>query len=246
MASIYNIQEELFDIFNQIEENEGELTPELEEALSIKQEEFENKIKSYSCVVRQLECDLNAIKEEKARLDTLKKSKEKTIERLKKIMAEAINLFGDTSKTGTKFIDYGTGKVSLRNTTSVEVDEESVKNFTNRFILYFKHMNFCNTLDQLDTEKDIINHCNNFISNDNDECLNISVEDLTNLDADFTVKANLADLLRTEDGLNLIKTLARYKNNFTAKPNISKNELKNLDKLPSFTNINTKQSVIIK
>ena len=30
MANIFNIQQELFDIFNQIEENEGELTPELE------------------------------------------------------------------------------------------------------------------------------------------------------------------------------------------------------------------------
>ena len=38
--NIYQIKTELLDIFDQIEENEGELTPELEEQLAITQEDF--------------------------------------------------------------------------------------------------------------------------------------------------------------------------------------------------------------
>ena len=54
------------------------LTPELEESLKITQDEFKDKIQAYTAVVKQLEVDLAAIKDEKARLDSLKKSKEKT------------------------------------------------------------------------------------------------------------------------------------------------------------------------
>ena len=38
MSNIYNIQQDLLALFGAIEDNEGDLTPELEEALAIKQE----------------------------------------------------------------------------------------------------------------------------------------------------------------------------------------------------------------
>ena len=111
MANIYNIQQYLFSIFDELEENGGELTPELEEQLNITQEQFKSKIKDYSNVVKMLENDIVAIKEEKARLSDFQKSKEKAIERLKKIMVEAIENFGDTTKSGGKYVDYGTCQV---------------------------------------------------------------------------------------------------------------------------------------
>ena len=122
MSNIFNIKNELLAIFDELEENEGELTPELEEKLNITQEEFRDKIKSYSNVVKMLENDIANIKEEKTRLSDLQKSKEKSIERLKKIMVESIEMFGDTTKPGSKFIDFGTGKVSVRQTQAVEVE----------------------------------------------------------------------------------------------------------------------------
>ena len=123
MASIFNIQQDLYSIFDSIEENEGEITPELEKALTIKREEFSTKIQGYVAFIKQLELDNKGIKEEIARLKELQKSKEKTIDNLKKIMAMAIDAFGDTNKSGTKFLDYGTGKVSIRKSDSIEVDE---------------------------------------------------------------------------------------------------------------------------
>lgn len=47
MANIYNITAELEDIFIELEENGGELTPELEERLAITQESLTSKLDSY-------------------------------------------------------------------------------------------------------------------------------------------------------------------------------------------------------
>ena len=146
MANIYNIQQELLAIFDELEENGGELTPELEEQLNITQEQFKSKIKDYSNVIKMLENDIAAIKEEKARLNDLQKSKEKNMERLKKIMVEAIENFGDTTKSGGKYVDYGTGKVSVRNSQAVEVEEDSVNRFVNRLITSLKWYNENNQL----------------------------------------------------------------------------------------------------
>ena len=63
MANIYQISQELLAIFDELEENGGELTPELEEQLNITREEFKDKIKSYSNVVKMLENDIVDIKE---------------------------------------------------------------------------------------------------------------------------------------------------------------------------------------
>ena len=161
MASIFNIQQDLYAIFNSIEENEGELTPELEEALNIKREEFSTKIQGYVAYIKQLELDNKGIKEEIARLKDLQKSKERIIDNLKKIMAMAINEFGDTNKSGTKFLDYGTGKVSIRKSDSIEVDEEGTKQFVNRFFRYFNWLHFTNTANQQELDvKDIVDFCN--------------------------------------------------------------------------------------
>ena len=83
MSNIYNIQQNLLSIFEQIEENEGELTPELELALQINQANFKNKVRDYTKVIQQFETDIKAIKEEKDRLNSLQKSKENTINSLK-------------------------------------------------------------------------------------------------------------------------------------------------------------------
>ena len=58
MSNIYNIQQNLLSIFEQIEENEGELTPELELALQINQANFKNKVRDYTKVIQQFETDI--------------------------------------------------------------------------------------------------------------------------------------------------------------------------------------------
>ena len=254
MVSIYNIQQNLLDIFNQIEENYGEITPELEEQLNISKDEFEDKIKSYTCVIHQLESDLCAIKEEKARLDSIKKSKEKTIESLKRIMVEAIQLFGNTSKSGTKFIDYGTGKVSLRKSESIEIDDDKLKVFTNRFISYFSWLRYQNTFDQTELDcKEITDYCNQAHGNDFDEDAilpDFTEDDMAKIQADLDFRISLKDIITTEKGRSLIRAILEYNTVVSAKPVVDKkaikDEVKSDNTIPTFATYVVKQNVTIK
>lgn len=253
MASIFNIQQDLYAIFNSIEENEGELTPELEEALTIKREEFSTKIQGYVAYIKQLELDNKGIKEEIARLKDLQKSKERTIDNLKKIMAMAINEFGDTNKSGTKFLDYGTGKVSIRKSDSIEVDEEGTKQFVNRFFRYFNWLHFTNTANQQELDvKDIVDFCNKTKQDDEENVIetNYTDDDLNNLQANLDFKVNLKDLITNPDGLKLINSLLDYKVLATIKPSVDKTEVKKEVKsngeIPTFAKYVIKDNVVIK
>ena len=253
MASIFNIQQDLYAIFNSIEENEGELTPELEEALTIKREEFSTKIQGYVAYIKQLELDNKGIKEEIARLKDLQKSKERTIDNLKKIMAMAINEFGDTNKSGTKFLDYGTGKVSIRKSDSIEVDEEGTKQFVNRFFRYFNWLHFTNTANQQELDvKDIVDFCNKTKQDDEEDVIetNYTDDDLNNLQANLDFKVNLKDLITNPNGLKLINSLLDYKVLATIKPSVDKTEVKKEVKsngeIPTFAKYVIKDNVVIK
>lgn len=253
MASIFNIQQDLYSIFSSIEENEGELTPELEEALTIKREEFSTKIQGYVAFIKQLELDNKGIKEEIARLKDLQKSKERTIDNLKKIMAMAINAFGDTNKSGTKFLDYGTGKVSIRKSDTIEVDEEGTKQFVNRFFRYFNWLHFTNTVNQQELDvKDIVNFCNKIKQDDEEDVVetDYTEDDLANLQANLDFKVNLKDLIINPDGLKLINSLLDYKILATIKPSVDKTEVKKEVKsngeIPTFAKYVIKDNVIIK
>lgn len=253
MASIFNIQQDLYAIFDSIEENEGEITPELEEALTIKREEFSTKIQGYVAYIKQLELDNKGIKEEIARLKDLQKSKERTIDNLKKIMAMAINEFGDTNKSGTKFLDYGTGKVSIRKSDSIEVDEEGTKQFVNRFFRYFNWLHFTNTANQQELDiKDIVDFCNKTKQDDEEDVIetNYTDDDLNNLQANLDFKVNLKDLITNPDGLKLINSLLDYKVLATIKPSVDKTEVKKEVKsngeIPTFAKYVIKDNVVIK
>lgn len=253
MPSIFDIQQDLYVIFSIIEENEGEITPELEEALTIKKEEFNTKIKSYVGFIKQLELDNKGIKEEIARLKDLQNSKEKTIDKLKKIMAVAINDFGDTTKAGTKFLDYGTGKVSIHKSDVIEVDEAGTKQFVNRFFRYFNWLHFTNTTDQQQLDvKDIIDFCNKTKQDDEEDIVETDYtdDDLTNLQASLDFKVNLKDLITNPNGLKLINSLLDYNVLATVKPSVNKTEIKNEVKsngeIPTFAKYVIKDNVVIK
>ena len=225
MSNIFNIKQELLSIFDELEENGGELTPELEEQLNITQEEFRDKIKSYSNVVKMLENDIVDIKAEKTRLNDLQKSKEKTIERLKKIMIDAVELFGDTTKSGSKYLDYGTGKVSIRNTQVVEVEEDITDRFVNRFLTCLRWYQQNNQLDTI-TSSDVLEYCNSKSPNEEDEEITVlSEEDIAQIKADINLDIPISELLTTERGMKLAKALAEY-SVFTCKSKISKTDIK--------------------
>ena len=66
--SLYEIQDELQQIIDNIEENGGEVDEFTEEALKIKQEEFESKIESYCNAITMLKSEAECCKNEKQRI----------------------------------------------------------------------------------------------------------------------------------------------------------------------------------
>lgn len=254
MNNIFNIEQKLLAIFDELEENEGDLTPELEEQLNITQEQFKSKIKDYSNVVKMLETDITAIKEEKARLSDLQKSKEKNIERLKKIMVEAIEKFGDTTKSGGKYVDYGTGKVSVRNSQAIEVEEDSVNRFVNRLITSLKWYNENNQLHNgLVDPIDVIAFANSKTQEEEDDNVEVDLydtKDTENLAISVDLDIDIPTLLTTEKGINLAKALLDY-NIFSIKAKADKKGIKDEAKseqhfMPVFAKLVTNKSISIK
>lgn len=117
--SIFNIQQEYINLLNQLEESDGELTPELEQALAINEQELEVKSIGYAQVVRKVESDIDIIAAEIKRLQALKKSKESTVERLKTTVENAMQLYGINT------IQFSTMQLSLRKSESVHINDES-------------------------------------------------------------------------------------------------------------------------
>ena len=66
MANIYNITAELEDIFLELEENGGKLTPELEERLAITQESLKFKLDSYRKAYTVLNLEAESCKKRRA------------------------------------------------------------------------------------------------------------------------------------------------------------------------------------
>lgn len=124
--NIYNISNALQNIFYEIEENGGELTPEFEEALSISQKDFKDKVKQYANVIKLINGDCSTIDTEIKRLKAYKESKKKLKERLSKILIKAIDMFGEHTKSGGSYVDLGTEKVSVRNSTKIETYDEDI------------------------------------------------------------------------------------------------------------------------
>lgn len=249
MANIYQLSNELLAIFNEIEDNGGEITPEIDEQLAITQQSFKNKIKSYTDVIKMLENDIVSIKEEKSRLNDLQKSKEKTIERLKKIIINAVEMFGDTTKSGSKFIDYGTGKVSIRKTEAIEINEESINNFVSRYIAGLTWYNMQNQLDRgIINPDDLIRYANQTEDSEVSD-LNFSINDVYKLDASIDLRVPIKELLESETGFTLAKALINF-NNFNIKATANKADIKREAKLthelPIYAKLVENQSVTIK
>lgn len=224
--NIWQIQQDLLDIFNELEENGGELTPELEEKLAVTQEDFKNKVKSYGEVIKSLKGEIDIIDKETTRLKELKDAKNKVIERLSKVIAEAITKFGDETKSGGKFLDYGTGKISVRNTEKVEINTDrtdriakSVLNYING-LAYTRELYGVSKISYEDLKK-------------GEGLEDVEYNDLANIPATLTFDVNLKELLQNE-GVYFMQTFFNLITNYKVKSNVNKTFMKNVIKKDLF------------
>jgi hypothetical protein len=115
MLTLREITHEQRLLLEQINENEGELTPVMEEALTINQENLQAKTESYVVVINKLEDYGESLDKEIKRLTAKKKAIEHSLSFLKSNLKMAIQLFGPVQ---TPF-----NKISLRKTVQMVIKD---------------------------------------------------------------------------------------------------------------------------
>lgn len=117
LPSLYSISGQLAEILATLEENGGELTPELEQALTITQDQFTAKAVDYGQAIITLRSMAAAARAEKERLAALQKFYENAEKRLCGALSSAMDVFGQPK------VETGTIRLSLRRTTATEIDD---------------------------------------------------------------------------------------------------------------------------
>lgn len=121
--NLFNIKQEYINLVNTIIENNGELNPELSQALAINETDLKEKAINYGYVIRSFEYENDIIDAEIKRLKALKEQKEKAIQKLKDAVSDAMNLYG------IEKVESPALKLSFRKSESVEISENLDKRF---------------------------------------------------------------------------------------------------------------------
>lgn len=115
MKTMYSISMEALNIASALEE--GELSPELESALVINQNELQEKSINYGYVIKDAENHISLIDAEIKRLQEMKRIQSNKVERLKETVLNAMNIYG-IEKINSPFLN-----ISIRKSESVEIGE---------------------------------------------------------------------------------------------------------------------------
>ena len=209
-------------MFEELEENGGELTPELEEKLELNGQEVTRKVKSYVGYIQKLQADQATIKAEQDRLKALSESKQKTIDNISHLVLYA------PDKLGKKYFDWGTGKVTTRKSTSIETNDNKLANISDILAVSFSNAIYTNEISQHDSidEDALMDAITHTVYNDDASSIEVEIEDLDDVIINVTAPIKLTDLLKS-DGYQMMANLgAVNKTNWKFKPSIDKKAMK--------------------
>ena len=140
-TTLYDIKQEYLELINQVEELEGEITPEIEEKLIINQNELQNKAIAYHSVILAKDAFNMQIDNEIKRLQALKKRNNTLIDNLKNRLVGAIQTFGEFT--------IGTNTFGLRKSERVEVED------VNQLPKEYKTIKVTEQADKIAIKKDL-------------------------------------------------------------------------------------------
>ena len=227
--SIFEIDRELYTLYDEIEEAGGEITPEIEEKLELNGKEMTNKVKSITNYINKLKADLLAIKSETDRLAKLKKTKENIIAGLTKLVLFAINKYGTEDKKGKKWFDWGTGRVGIRKSTSVELDDKKIENLVDVLKTTVVNGIYTNTLHQsssIDSQSLLDAAIHNAQIEGDITNSEVEVEDMDDIIVNVTIPVTMAKLLYG-DGYSLLANMGDVaKDGWSFKPSVDKKAMK--------------------
>ena len=199
MNNIFGISQELEDIFYQIEENGGEITPELEERLAITEDKLHDKLDSYRRVYSKFMSDAKTCKEEETRIAKLRKTKENQAERLKDTMLAAVQQFGALGKSGNRLINLPDAKLYTKASACTEVDLNRSSVLMQIFLDIYHTAWEQDTLDPQYgrmTEGELLRKINLKLEElyPNEEVIPFTIDDLYGLKINFNFNYSLAQL----------------------------------------------------
>lgn len=116
-VSLFQINAEQKAMIEEIESLGGELTPEMEEALMINEQQLQKKSIAYLEVIKTTEAFNDLVDSEIKRLQALKKARTNLIKKLKDNLLLAVKTFGD--------FEIGTVRFGTRASTTVEIYDAS-------------------------------------------------------------------------------------------------------------------------
>lgn len=151
MSTIFEINKNLQQLFFEIEENEGEMTPELLQKLEASEEDLKEKLEAYYYKIKEIKGKIQIIDEHinsmKQRQDKFKK----LVERLEGIASNAVVLYGDKTKAGNSYIETDLFKVATRTSEKLVVLDENFipDNYKETKIIEKVH------IDKMQLKKDI-------------------------------------------------------------------------------------------
>jgi len=125
IASEYKIAIE--ELENHCIENGTDEIPEgINERLVINQDELQEKIKSYFYVITELEGNIETLSNHVKSINAKKKAIQNNIDRLKKYVGQAVELYGDENKTGNHFVATELFKVTASRSNKLRVLDQSM------------------------------------------------------------------------------------------------------------------------
>ena len=117
LPSLYTISADMMALISQLEDNGGELTPEIENALAITEEQFVAKSEDYGHAILNLKAMAAAAKAEKDRLAALEKFYKNAAERIQGALVNAMDVL-DHPK-----VESPSMRLFLRRTKATEIDD---------------------------------------------------------------------------------------------------------------------------
>lgn len=255
MASIYNIQNELQELFNIIEESGGEITEEQIALLDIKQEELNVKLDNYVKAIKSWESDAKACKEEESRIAAVRKKYENRVKRLKDVMLIAVKQFGEEGKTGNKFKELPTIRIFTKSTSSVNVDEDRINIFISAFERYIHEICASGCLytgEDIDLVGILDSINANCKAEQGDEFKLFTLADITNMKLEITHSMTISDYFR--NGGTCLKAYSENRISSVIRNNTPKEDWKNAIQngeqfdlsIPSVATIESKDSLQMK
>ena len=127
-GNLYAIADKYRDLLDEIEELDGEITPEIDEQLTIVQEDLEDKLYAYYSIIQSSKGQDEIIKDQQSRLSAMLTRNENLRKKLSSKVVDACNEFGYTGKSGNKKIDLDTLSVYTANRSAVEIEDEDAFN----------------------------------------------------------------------------------------------------------------------